>query len=115
MSKLFTVIAPILPGKEDEWKQWIQELNTTYRAEYVASRKKLQVRERSFLQHTPMGDMIIITLEGENPEEAFAHFVSEKNAFTDWFAAGVKSVHGIDLSQPPPGPMPELVADSGSL
>ena len=115
MSKLFAGVIPILRGKEEEWKQWTRELNTTYRAEYVASRKKLKVRERSFLQHTPLGDLIIVTLEGENPEEAFANFVSEKNAFTDWFAAAVKSIHGVDLTQPPPGPTAELVVDSGPL
>src|SRR5215468_7407301 len=100
MSKLLAVAIPILPGKEAEWKKWHDELKTTHYSEFVASRKKLNVHERTFLQHTPMGDMVIVTLEGDDPMSAFSKFGSANDAFTDWFAAGVKAAHGIDLRQP---------------
>ncbi len=112
MSKLFAITIPILPGKEADWEKWHTELRTTHKSEFEASRKKLNVRERAFLQHTPMGDLVIVTLEGDDPAGAFAQFAAAKDAFTDWFVAGVKNVHGIDLTQPPAGPLPELVIDS---
>jgi hypothetical protein len=59
-----------------------------------------------------MGDLVIVTLEGEDPQSAFAQFAVADDEFTKWFKEGVKNLHGIDLSQPPPGPMPELIIDS---
>lgn len=114
MSKIFAIAIPILPGKEAEWKKWHHELKTTHYADFVASRKKMNVHERTFLQHSPMGDMVIVTLEGDDPESAFKNFGTAKDAFTDFFVAGVKNAHGIDVRQPPSGALPELILDSMS-
>jgi len=112
MSKLFAMVVPILPGKEAAWKTWIDGLNSKYYDDFKASRKKLGVHERSFLQHTPMGDMVIVTLEGDDPASAFAQFAADDNEFTRWFKQGVQDVHGVDLSKPPEGPLPEMIVDS---
>ena len=37
---------------------------------FQASRQRLGVRERTFFQPTPMGDMIVATLEGDDPVAA---------------------------------------------
>jgi len=29
------------------------------------------------------------------------------NAFDKWFAGKIKEIHGLDVSAPPPGPMPQ--------
>ena len=58
---------------------------------------------------------MLVTLEGENPQEAFAKFSQGTDAFTKWFLAEVKEIHGLALASPPSGPMPELVVDSGEL
>lgn len=112
MSKLFSIAVPIIPGKENEWKEWMTDLKGKYRNDFVNSRKKMGVHERTFLQRTPMGDMIIVTLEGEDPHSAFAKFGEGDSEFARWFREGVKNVHGIDLTQPAAGEMPELVMDS---
>ncbi len=62
---LLAVAFPILPGKTAECKNFISELNGSRRAEFEANRKKLGVHERTFLQQTPMGDLVIATLEGD--------------------------------------------------
>jgi hypothetical protein len=112
MSQLFAMVVPILPGKEAAWKSWAEELNSTYYNDFKESRKSMGVHERTFLQHTPMGDLVIVTLEGEDPQSAFAKFAETDSEFARWFKAGVKDLHNIDLSLPPQGPMPELVVDS---
>ena len=114
MSKMLAMAVPILPGKEAEWKKFSEGLKGSRNAEFKESRKKLNVRERSFYQHTPHGDFIIVTLEGDNPEQAFMDFAKGDDDFTKWFATGVKEVHGFDLTQPPQGPLPELIVDSGA-
>jgi hypothetical protein len=109
---LMAVAFPIAPGKTDEWKRFIAELNGARRAEFVASRKAIGARERTFMQPTPMGDLVVVTLEGDNPGQSFGKFVNSTDPFTLWFLEQVKEVHGIDLTQAASGPMPELVIDS---
>ena len=111
---LMAVAFPIVPGKTADWKKFVGELKGARHAEYVASRKGLGMRERTFLQPTPMGDMVLVTLEGDKPAEAFGRFVNSTDPFTLWFLAQVKEIHGVDLKQAASGPMPELVVDSAS-
>ena len=109
---LLALAFPISPGKTDLFHQFTNELKGRRKADFLASRKKLGVRERTFLQHTPHGDVVIVTLEGANPAQAFADFGAGNDEFTTWFKKNVQEIHGMDLSAPPPGPMPELIVDS---
>ena len=109
---LMAVAFPIAPGKTDDWKKFIGELNGAKRADFVASRKSIGARERTFLQPTPMGDLVVVTLEGDDPAQSFGKFVSSTDPFTLWFLGQVKEIHGVDLTQAASGPMPELVIDS---
>lgn len=106
---------PILPGKTEQWKKFANDLKTTYKNEFNESRKKLGVQERTFFQSTPMGDMIIVTLEGKNPETAIAEFGKGTDEFTKWFVAQAKEVHGLDLTQKPTGSMPELIVETETV
>ena len=112
MKKLFAMAFPIVPGKTEAWKKFSGELSGSRFDEFAASRKKLGVRERTFLQHTPMGDFVLVTLEGEDPATAFTNFAKSDDAFTKWFISQVKELHGVDLANPPKGPLPELSIDS---
>lgn len=115
MSQFFAMAVPILPGKTEEFKSFTNELNGSRSEEFKASRKKLNVRERTFLQETPQGDFVLVTLEGENPEAAFQQFAQGNDEFTKWFLDHVKSIHGLDLSQPPQGALPKMIIDSGEI
>ena len=67
------VAFPILPGKTAEWRAWMAELNGPRREEFVESRRRAGVHERTFLQSTPMGDLVIVTLEGDDPASGVRH------------------------------------------
>jgi hypothetical protein len=109
------VVFPILPGKTAEWHEFMAQLNGARRAEFVEARRRAGVRERTFLQPTPMGDVVIVTMEGEDPARSFGQIVSAKDAFTTWFLERVKALHGVDLSAPMPDGAPsKLAIDSGS-
>ncbi len=112
---IFAIAIPISAGKTEQFNAFIAELNGARKADFVASRKKLGVREHTFLQHTPMGDLVVVTLQGDDPAGAFAKFGQGNDPFTQWFKAQVKDIHGIDLDAPPPGPMPTLIVDSGKI
>jgi hypothetical protein len=109
---LMAVAFPILPGKTDEWKEFIKELNGSRCEEFSESRRRAGVHERTFLQSTPMGDLVLVTLEGDDPARSLGQVVSSKDAFTTWFLGQVKSIHGVDLSLPMDGAPSQLVVDS---
>lgn len=103
---------PILPGKTDDWRRWISEVNGPRRDEFMESRRSLGIRERTFLQSTPMGDLVIVTLEGSDPVAAFQEFGRATDPFSVWFREHVQELHGFDLAEVMAGPMPEQVLDS---
>jgi hypothetical protein len=111
---LMAVAFPILPGKTAEWRAFMEELNGPRRAEFITSRRKAGVHERTFLQSTPMGDLVIVTLEGDDPGHAFAQMMSADDAFTKWFAERGAAVHGLDPTTPPTGVLSELVIDTAA-
>jgi hypothetical protein len=109
---LFAIAIPILPGKTEQLRRFTDELRGKWARDFSASRRKLGVHERAFLQSTPHGDMIVVTLEGDDPAGAFVRFGAGDDAFTKWFVQQVKELHGVDLTEPLPGRLPELLLDS---
>lgn len=110
----FAIVVPIIPGKTEATRAFTKEMMTTRHAEFKSSREEMGVVERTFLQMTPMGDMVIVTLEGDNPVDAFKKFGDRTDEFTNWFIEQVKELHGLDLRNLPDMPLPELVADSSA-
>jgi hypothetical protein len=113
---MIAVAFPILPGKTAEWRAFMAEINGPRRADFVASRERTGVHERTYLQPTPMGDLVIVTLEGDDPAKSFGQMVHATDAFTLWFVEQVKAVHGVDLTAPMEGGLPsELVIDTARV
>lgn len=115
MIKLYAAAVPILPGQTDRWIRFCNTLMGEKSNEYKASREFLEVRERVFLQRTPQGDMVIVTLEGNDPESALNRFAQGRDAFTQWFIEEVKAIHNLDLTNLPKESMAELYADTGEV
>ena len=74
------------------------ELNGPRTRSSIASRQRVGVHERTFLQSTPMGDLVIVTVEGDDPGQAFGKLMAAKDAFSTWFIARASAVHGFDPS-----------------
>lgn len=111
---LLAMVLPILPGQREHWNRFVDEINTTRRQEFVESRRRLGLHERTFLQETPMGDLVILTLEGENPLRMLDWFRSD-DPFARWMGQEVAPIHGADLSQPlPESFLPQQVMDTGN-
>jgi LmbE family N-acetylglucosaminyl deacetylase len=108
---LIALALPILPGKTPEWRAWMEELKGTRQQEFAESRRAAGVHERTFLQQTPMGDLVIVTLEGDDPGRAFGQMLTATDAFSKWFGEHAMAAHG-DLPMPTTGLPSELVADS---
>lgn len=106
---LIAMCMPILPGKKNKWQEMANRLNEEpMKSQMNATRVAAGVHERTFLQETPNGDFVIVTLEGANPMQAFGKMMADPSMkeFAQWAA----DVHGMDPNAPPP--QPKLVYDS---
>ena len=68
-----------------------------------------------WLQQTPQGDFVVVVQEGDNIDKAMGIIGASNDQFDIWFRKQVLDVHGIDLSQPLPGPMSVLKVDYSAL
>jgi len=103
------LVFPVLPGKDA--RDIATEMKSRPR-EYEQSRKRLGITmERAYLQHTPMGDFVTSYIEAEGDlGEAFGKLATSDLDIDRYFAQAVREIHGADLSQPMPAPLPETVA-----
>ncbi len=103
---------PLLPGKTESWKSWVQEMAGTRLSEFQASRDSLGItREESFLQQTIQGDMAILYIEAKDMAHAFLGLATSQDPFDVLFRQKTQEFFGLDLAQPPSGPLPETVFD----
>ncbi len=103
---------PILPGKLDAWKRFVQEMAGPRRSEHEASRRRMGVSvERVWHQTTPQGDLAIVYEEADDLAQGLPRLAASQEPFDVWFKQQVLEIHGVDFNQPLPGPLPELVFD----
>jgi hypothetical protein len=105
---------PVLPGKGEADLRRIAERFKKDPEGYWESRRSQGVSfERAYWQHTPMGDFVVAYVESTKGTlaEAFGAAAQDTTPIGRFFAETVKDVHGIDITQPPEGPPPEIVAE----
>jgi hypothetical protein len=108
------IVAPIIPGKLDAWKDWIAELMGPRNQEFEDLNKRYGLtRHAAWLAETPEGQVVVALHQGPGGDDFMPKLGTSTHPFDTWFKERIKAVHGIDLSQPPPGPMPTLFLDSG--
>ena len=101
--------APILPGKLEAWNEFHKELTGSRHDDFAAANKRHGVdRQRVWHQQTPMGDFAVVHLQGSNAEGMMPSMGASDDPFDIWFRGKVNELHGIDMTQPPPTPPPEL-------
>ena len=102
---------PVIEGKIDTWKAYIEEMNGPRANERKESRKKAGLTlERVWLQKTPMGDFAVVYWEGDDIGKVFERFMTSNEPFDTWFREKILvECHGMNVSSPPP--MNEMVLD----
>jgi hypothetical protein len=102
---------PILPGKTQDARAFQRALDGPRKAEYAASEQRIGiVKEHWFLQQTPQGDLFLAYMESPAFAQALAQFAQSQDAFDQWFKERLAAVTGVDLNNPPPGPLSELLS-----
>jgi len=104
-----TIAAPILPGKLETWQHFCAELQGPRREEYAASSRRLGVTAcRLYYQQTPHADLVIAYLAADDLAPMFQGMATSQDPYDVWFREQMVDIHGWDVTQPPPGPQPEL-------
>ena len=104
---------PILPGKTEAARAFLQELDGPRKQELAACGQSVGiVKEVWAIQQTPQGDYFVAYLVGENIAQAFTQVAASQTAFDRWFKQQVQATTGADLNTPPPGPISEILADT---
>lgn len=105
------ILAPILDGKLDAWKQWASEMNGSDELKDLNTRYGLTKHE-AWLAMTPSGAAVIAVHEGPGSGEFMHKLAASDNEADNRFKAKLLELHGMDVTQPPPGPMPERLIGS---
>lgn len=99
---------PVVPGKETEDREALDELAEGRREEYEAALREAGVtRQAVWHQQTPDGVLAIVLFETDSPEGP-QRFVTSEGEVNQWFVDRMKVVHGVDISQEPPPPVEKV-------
>jgi len=102
---------PILANKTQDARDFQRELEGPRKANYAASEQRIGiVKEHWFLQQTPQGDLLLASMESPDFAHALGQFAQSQDAFDQWFKQRLAAVTGVDLNNPPPGPLSELLS-----
>jgi len=101
------VIAPLKKDKLEAWKKWAGSLSSEQRQAFDDFNKKYGlIRHDAWLAETPNGPVVVALHEGPGAESFMQNVAKSNDDFEVDFKSKLMEYHGMDLSGPPPGPMP---------
>ena len=110
--KSMLVTAPIVPGKLDDWRRFVDACLVERRRAYQhALVEGGLTRLRVWHAQGPDGSHSAVVLyDGPAPERFLPRMMTAPDDFAAWFRQQSALIHGVDPSAPLP-PMPELAID----
>lgn len=105
------LVVPIMPGKTDDAKDFMRELEQERKSDYGQSERRIGIsKEAWYLAHTPGGDQFVAYMESSDFARALSLFSESRDEFDVWFKQRLADSTGLDLNSPPDGPLPELLS-----
>ena len=102
------VVVPVVKGKEEEWKSWARNLRGKMKNDFDDLNKRFGLtRHDVWAVETPNGLMAAVLHEGPGADKFMHDVAVSDHPFDKMMKEKIESFHGMDLSGPPPGPMPE--------
>jgi hypothetical protein len=100
MMTMLTVVLPLLPGKQEAWRQFCQILQGSRRGEYEAWRERMGItKQEVWLSQTWQVDLVRIHLEVEQPERVVTDLSVSPHVFERWLRQQLLELHGLDLAR----------------
>ncbi len=101
------VVAPILKGKEEEWKNWCLKQKGEKKKEFEDLNKRHGLtRHDVWAVETPNGLMAVVLHEGPGADSFMHNIAVSENSVDKQMRESIEKFHGMNLNAPPPGPMP---------
>ncbi len=102
---------PVLAGKTEAAHTFFGELETERKSAFVASEQRINITKESWhLQQTPQGDLLLAYIESPAFANALESLSRPQDEFDEWFKQRLAEVTGVDLNNPPPGPLSEQLS-----
>jgi hypothetical protein len=95
--------APIRPGAIEAGRQFAKEAYVERRDELAASRRRLGITQETVtLNRTPIGDVVCVYLEGDDPVDGNRRFAESRADYDVWFKDQAATIFlpDIDFNQP---------------
>lgn len=100
MTTTLVVLLPLLPGKQETWRQFCQILQGSRREEYDAWRERMNItQEEIWLSQTSQGDFVHIHLQAEHLQCVLAGLMVSHCVFDRWLQQQLLELHGLNLRQ----------------
>jgi hypothetical protein len=101
----------LITGRTEDARSFMRELDGSRAGEFDKSERRIGIiKESWFLQHTPQGDLLIGYMESPDFAKALRMFAESRDAFDMWFKERMAYVTGVDLNNPPQGPLSEQLS-----
>ncbi len=102
---------PVLEDKTEDARAFFKGLQTQRKSDYAASEQRINITKESWhLQHSPQGDLLLAYIESPDFADALGMFSQSRDEFDQWFKRRLAEVTGVDLNDPPPGPLSEQLS-----
>ena len=102
---------PLLENNAEDAHAFFEELETQRKSDYAASEQRINISKESWhLQHSPQGDLLLAYIESPDFANALGMFSQSQDGFDQWFKRRIAELTGVDLNDPPPGPLSERLS-----
>lgn len=101
------ILAPVPKEQAGAWQAFAEALTSARKAEFDDFNKRYGLtKHEAWWCETPMGFLVVALHEGPGAEAMMPTLAQSTHEFDVWFRKNIEDIHGMDVSKPPPGPMP---------
>lgn len=92
------IIIPILPGKVEAWRRFLQELEGSQADEFSVWCENIGVEIKQIILHDSLGGSLVsFTIFSNDPTLVSSKLSGHSSPFSHWFIDQVHTLHGLDL------------------
>lgn len=105
------LVVPVLDGKEEDAKAFLSQLDRGRADDYRASQERIGIdREVWFIAPVGGTPTLIAYIESPSFGDAVGKFAGSGEEFDQWFKRELAACTGLDLNDPPPLELPEVLS-----
>ncbi|MFQ5558395.1 MAG: hypothetical protein ACE5GB_12940 [Acidimicrobiales bacterium] len=109
---VFNASFQVLAGREADARAFAEEAASSHGDHYSALMKETATSRVTWtIQESPSGTLLNVWFEADDAAAAFEHFATATVEAAEWFRGRISTTLGLDMTQPLPGPPPEVVLD----